>query len=116
MIRAARAALSTLHTWVRANVDNQALPRSVWQDLAAVPGRTPRICLPPDDGPGQEVVYPGILRPKLVEIHLFDMTDFLEAEGDIALACQADLEANYAALRYVLGECGKEQVFPYIQK
>ena len=31
-----RAAVSTLDTWVRANVDYQALPRSVWQDLAAI--------------------------------------------------------------------------------
>ena len=28
--------LCTLDTWVRANVDNQALPRSVWQDIAAI--------------------------------------------------------------------------------
>ena len=50
----AKAALSTLDTWVPANVDNQALPRSVWQDLAVVKGRTPRVCLPPDNGPGRE--------------------------------------------------------------
>ena len=41
-----KAALCTLDTWVRANVDNQALPGSVWQDRATVNGRAPQICLP----------------------------------------------------------------------
>ena len=44
-----KAAVSTLDTWVRANVDNQALPRSVWQDLAAIQGRTPRVCVLQDN-------------------------------------------------------------------
>ena len=30
------------------------------------------------------------------------MTDFLQVEGDIALASQADLETNFVALRFVL--------------
>ena len=46
-----KAVVSTLDTMVRANVDNQALPRSVWQDLAAIQSRTPRVCLSPDNGP-----------------------------------------------------------------
>ena len=61
------ATLSTLDTWVRANLDNQALPRSVWQDLAATQGRTQRVCLLPDNGHGREIVYPGSLRPNIVE-------------------------------------------------
>ena len=105
-----RAALNTLDTWVRASVDNQALPRSVWQDLAAIQGRTPRVCLPPDNGPGREKVYPGSLRPNTVEYISYDTTDFLQVEGHIALAFPADLETSSAALRYVLRECGKEQV------
>ena len=106
-----RAALNTLDTWVRASVDNQALPRSVWQDLAAIQCRTPRVCLPPDNGPDREIVYPGSLRPNMVEYISYDTTDFLQVEGHIALACPADLETSSAALRYVLRECGKEQVF-----
>ena len=106
-----KAAISTLDTWVRANVDNQALPRSVWQDLAAIQGRTPRVCIPPDNGPGREIVYPGSLLPDMVEYISYDTTDFLQAEGHIALTCPADLETSSAALRYVLRECGKEQVF-----
>ena len=31
-----KAALSTLDTWVKAGSDNRAMPRSVWQDLAAI--------------------------------------------------------------------------------
>ena len=80
-------AVSTLDTWVRTNVDNQALPRSVWQDLAAIQGRTPRVCLPSDNGPGGDIVYPCSLRPDAVEYISCDTTDFLQAEGHIALAC-----------------------------
>ena len=106
-----RAAVSTLDIWVRANVDNQALPRSVWQDLASIQGRTPRVCIPADNGPGREIVYPGNLRPDTVEYISCDTTDFLQAEGHIALTCPADLETSSAALRYILRECAKEQVF-----
>ena len=74
------AAVSTLDTWVGANVENQALPRSVWQELAALQGRTPRVSLPPDNGPGREIVYPGSLRPDMVEYKSYDITDFLQAE------------------------------------
>ena len=106
-----RAALNTLDTWVRAGVDNQALPRSMWQDLAAIQGRTQRVCLPPDNGPGREIVYLGSLRPNMVEYISYDTTDFLQVEEHIALTCPADLKPSSAALRYVLRECGKEQVF-----
>ena len=106
-----KATLSTMDTWVRANVDNQALPRSVWQDLAAIQGRTSRGCLPPDNGPGREIVYPGSLRPDIVEYISCDTTDFLQTGGHISLACPADLETSSAALLYVSRECGREQVF-----
>ena len=106
-----KAAISTLDTWVRANVGNQALPRSVWQDLAGIQGRTPRVCIPEDNGPGREMVYPGNLRPDTVEYISYDTTDFLQAEGHNALTCPADLETSSAALRYVLRKCDKEQVF-----
>ena len=46
-----------------------------------------------------------------MEYNLYDTTDFLQAEGHIALACPADLEKSTTALRYVLRECGREQVF-----
>ena len=58
-----------------------------------------------------EIVYPGALRPDLVDYITYDMTDFLQTKGDIVLACPADLESSSAALRYVLRECGKERVF-----
>ena len=85
------------------------MPRSVWQDLAAIQGRTPRVCLPSDNGPGREILYPGALCPNSDEHVSYDETDFLQAEGDIVLACPADLKTN--ALRYVLRECGMESVF-----
>ena len=65
----------------------------------------------PDNGPGREIVYPGILRPKVVQYTSYDTTDKLQAEGEIVLACPADLVTNSAALHYVLREWGKEQVF-----
>ena len=86
------------------------MPRSVWQDLAAIQGRTLRVCLPADNGPGREIIYPGILHPAPTEHLSYDVTDFLQVEGDMVLACPADLETNSAALRYVLRECGKENV------
>ena len=52
-------------------------------------------------------MYHGSLRPNLMEYISYDMIDFLQAEGDIALACPADLETNAAALRYVLREYGR---------
>ena len=95
----AMAALNTLDTWVRSNADNQALSRSVWQDLVTVQGRSPRVCPPPNNGPGLEFVYTGVLRPNLVQCISYNMTAFLQAEGDIALACPACLETKSAALR-----------------
>ena len=87
------------------------MPRSVWQDLASIQGRTPRVCLPSDNGPGREIVYPGALYPNLVDYIPYDVTEFLQARGDIALASPADLETNSAAFRYILREYGKERVF-----
>ena len=106
-----KAALGTLDTWFKASSDNRAMPRSVWQDLAAIQGRTPRVWLPSDNGPGREIVYPGALYPNSAEHVSYDETDFLQAEGDIVLACPADLKTNSAALRYVLRECDMESVF-----
>ena len=106
-----KAALGTLDTWVKAGSDNRAMPRSVWQDLAAIQGRTPRVCLASDNGPGREIVYPGALYPNSAEHVSYDETDFLQVEGDIVLACPADLKTNSTALRYVLRECGIESVF-----
>ena len=106
-----KAAVRTLDTWVRANVDYQTLPHSVWQDLAAIQGRTPRVCVIRDNGPGRGIVDQFSLRPDKVEYISYDTTDFLQAEGHIAPTCPADLETSSAALRYVLRECGKKQVF-----
>ena len=95
-----------------ANVDNHKLPCSVWQDLAAVQGRTPHSA-PPDNGPGREIVYPGSLRPNLVEYISYDVTDFLQTEGDIALACPADLETISAALSSCCASVERSRSFPF---
>ena len=72
----------------------------MWQDLASIQGRTPRMCLPPGNGPGRENVFLGTLYPNSAYYISYDVTDFLQAEGDIVLACPADLETNSAVLRY----------------
>ena len=58
---------------------------------------------------GERDYLPG--NPAPTEHLSYDVTDFLQVEGDMVLACPADLETNSAALRYVLRECGKENVF-----
>ena len=51
------------------------------------------------------------LRPDMVEYISYDTTSFLQAEGHIALTCPANLITSSAALRYVLREFDREQVF-----
>ena len=87
------------------------MPRSVWQHLDTIQGRTPLVCLSSDDETGREIVYLRALYPSLGDYISYDVTDFLQAEGDIALACPVDLETNSATLRYILKECGAECIF-----
>ena len=54
-----------MDVWTKANSDNRAMPRLAWQDLATIPGSTPRVRLPSDNGPGREILYPGLLYPIL---------------------------------------------------
>ena len=76
-----KAALGTLDVWTKANSDNRAMPRWVWQDLASIQGRTLRARPPSDNGPGREIVYPGAMYPNLVNYISNDVTDFLQAGG-----------------------------------
>ena len=107
-----QSALHALDTWSRANIDNQSLPRSVWQDLGTIKGCLPASC---DDGlsndPGRELVYHGIVRPKLVDYIQYASTDFLQASHHVVLCCPANLETNSAALRYVMREHGADTIF-----
>ena len=65
-------ARGTLDAWLTANVDNQSLSRSVWQDLTATRGQN---YFDPvgENAPG----FPGALRPNLVDYIVYDQTDFL---------------------------------------
>ena len=103
-------ALGTLDSWSTANVDNQSLSRSVWQDLSAIRGQNHMD--PADEkGPGRQIVFPGALRPNLVDYIVYDQTDFLQVQGHVAICCPADLNTNSAALRYILRECGSDKIF-----
>ena len=62
-----KAALGTLDIWTNANSDNGAMPRSVWQDLVSIQGRIPHVCLPSNNGPGDQIVYLEDLHPNLVD-------------------------------------------------
>ena len=61
-------------------MDNQSLSRSVWQDLAAIRGQNH---IDPDNekGSGRQIVFPGALRPNLVDYIVYDQTDFLQVQG-----------------------------------
>ena len=103
-------ALGTLDAWSTANVDNQSLSRSVWQDLTAIRGQN-HFDPPDEKGPGRQIVFPGVLRPNLVDYIVYDQTDFLQEQGHVAMCCPADLNTDSAALRYILRERGIENKF-----
>ena len=77
-----RTALGTRDPWPTANVDNQSLSRSVWQDLTAIRGQN-LIDSSDEKGPGRHIVFP--LRTSLVDYIVYDETDFLQVQGHIAI-------------------------------
>ena len=51
------SALHALDTWSRANIDNQSLPRSVWQKLSGIKGNQQNPCDEPlTEDPGREII------------------------------------------------------------
>ena len=56
-------------------------------------------------------MFPGALRPNLVDYIVYDQTDFLQVQGHVTICCPADLNTNCAALRYILRECGSDKIF-----
>ena len=105
------SALSALDTWSRANIDNQPLLGSVWQDLTAIRGHHCCDEPLPHDSPGGEIKYHGAIRPHLVDYVSYDHTDFFQAPHHIPLCCPATLETNSAVSRYVFREHGIENIF-----
>ena len=91
-------------------MDNQSLSRSVWQDLTAIRGQN-HFDPADEKGPGRQIVFPGALRPNLVDYIVYDQTDFLQVQGHVAMCCPADLNTKSAALRYILREYGIENIF-----
>ena len=107
-----QSALHALDTWSRAIIDNQSLPRSVWQDFGAIKGRLPNACSDAlSNDPGRELIYHGAVRPQLVDHVQYANTDFLQAPHHIVLCCPANPETNSAALRYVIREHGADTIF-----
>ena len=102
--------LGTLDSWSTANVHDQSLSRSVWQDLSAIRGQN-HIDLADEKGPGRQIVFPGALRPNLVDYIVYDQTDFLQVQGHVAICCPADLNTNSASLRYILRKCSGDKIF-----
>ena len=77
-----QSALHALDTWSRANIDNQLLPRSVWQDFGAIKGGLPNAGSEAlSNDPGRELIYHGAVRPQLVDYGQYANTDFLQAPG-----------------------------------
>ena len=108
-------ALGTLDAWSTANVDNQSLSRFFWQDLTAIRGKN-HFDPADEKGPGRQIVFPGALRPNLVDYIVYDQTDFSQLQGHVAMCCPADLNTNSAALRYILRECGIANIFQLCPK
>ena len=107
-----QSALHALDTWSSANIHNQSLPRSVWQDLGAIKSSLPNACNDPlTNDPGRELVYHGAVRPQLVDYVHYANTDVLQAPHHIVLCCPANLESNSAALRYIIREHGADTIF-----
>ena len=112
-----QSALHALDTWSRANIDNQSLPRSVWQDLGAIKGSLPNACNDPlTNDPGRELLYHGAARPQLADYVHYANTDFLQAPHHIVLCCPANLETTSAALRYIIREHGADTIFQLRQE
>ena len=97
---------------VQTNIDNQSLPRSVWQDLGVIKGHQQNLCDKPfTEDPGREIFYTGALKPQLVDYIKYATTDFLQAPHHIVLCCPANFDTNSAALRYVIREHGADAIF-----
>ena len=67
-------------------------------------------------GLGRQIVFPGALRPNLVDYVAYDQIDFLQVQGHIAICCPVDLNTSSAALRFILRECGHEEIFQLRRK
>ena len=105
------SALSTLDTWSEANIDNQPLTHSVWQDLTAIKGHRCREKTLRHDTPGLEIRYRDSLRPQLVYYVSYDHKDFFQDPHHNAMCCMATLETSFAVLRYVFREHGLNKIF-----
>ena len=104
--------LHTLDSWSRANIDNQPLPRSVWQDFGAIKGHQQNPCDEPlTEDPGLDKIYTGALKPQLVDYIQYATTDFIQTPRHIVLCCPANLDTNSATLRYVIREHGVDDIF-----
>ena len=107
-----QSALHALDTWSRANIDNQSLPRSVWQDSDAIKGSLPNAYNDSlTNDPGRELNYHGAARPQLVDYVHYANTDFLQAPHHIVFCCPPNLETSSATLRYIIREHGADTIF-----
>ena len=62
-----------------------------------VQGQRMQVPVTPNKVPRREKMFPVSLRTNFMD-YISHFTDFLQAPGDSALACPAELETNYAAL------------------
>ena len=74
-------ALGTLDSWSTAIVDNQSLSRYVWLYLTAIRGQDHFDSMNEKGPPGRQIVFPGDLRPNLVDYIVYDQTDVLQVQG-----------------------------------
>ena len=105
-----REALRLVDSWMRINIGNQQLPRTIWADLD-------NICPPEEPVPVEPAIGRTIRyrddgpRPDYSAFISYSEEDFLQVQGTMVLAMPADLNPKSAMAKAILREYDKEKIF-----
>ena len=105
-----RDALKLVDSWMRINVGEQNLPRSIWVDLDDI--CPPKGSQDKESPVGRNIHYRDDgLRPDYSTFIAYSNEDFLQVSGDMVLAMPADLNPKSAMAQAILREYDKERIF-----
>ena len=105
-----RSALKLVDSWMKINMEDQRLPRSIWADLE-------NICPPVEskekESPiGRYIRYKDDgIRPDYSAFISYSDEDFLQVQGHMVLAMPADMNPKSAMAQAILREYDKERIF-----
>ena len=105
-----RETLRLVDSWMRINIGNQQLPRTIWADLD-------NICPPEEPVPVESAIGRTIRyrddgpRPSYSAFISYSEEDFLQVQGTMVLAMPADLNPKSAMAKAILREYDKEKIF-----